>query len=48
MTEANKGVLWLPSNETSIWIEEPWVVLDMAGKKINFLVDMTWEPLTLS
>ena len=40
MTDANQGFLWLPLNEVSISIEEPWVVLEVAGKKMDFLIDM--------
>ena len=33
------GTLAVPSNEKSISIKELWVVLDMTGKKISFLID---------
>ena len=33
------GTLVIPSNEKSISIKELWVVLDMTGKKISFLID---------
>ena len=30
----------VPPNEMSISIEDSWVVLDLAGKKVDFLIDM--------
>ena len=33
------GTLAVPSNEKSISIKELWVVLDMTGKKISFLIN---------
>ena len=34
------GILVVPPNEMSISIEDSWVVLDLAGKKVDFLIDM--------